>query len=132
MRDPAVKKAIAAVDHEQDWMLSAPVFLVCLADFGCRAEGDPDACDFDDDSADPELKRLIRDGAIAVGYMLLQAQRLGLGTCWTGWYDQRPMREALGLPGRYWVTGVVTLGYPDQAPKARPRLPLDELIVGER
>ena len=131
VRDSEVKKAIAAVDHAQDWMLSAPVFLVCLADYTCRAEGDPDAYDNDDDSADAELKRLIRDGAIAVGYMLLQAQHLGLGACWTGWYEQREMREALGLPARYWVTGVVTLGYADQAPKARPRIALDELIVGE-
>lgn len=131
VRDPALKQAIAAVDHAQDWMLSAPVFLVCLADIGSRAD-EPDAYDLDEQSADNDVKLIIRDNAIAVGYMLLQAQHLGLGTCWTGWYDQRAMREALGLPGRYYVSGVVTLGYADQAPKPRPRIPLDELILNER
>ena len=80
----------------------------------------------------PELKLVIRDAAIAISYMLLEAQQLNLGTCWTGWYDQEEMRAALDLPDYLYVSGVVTLGYADEEPEMRPRKTLDEIVRYEK
>ena len=34
------KRKIVQVDHNQEWMMSAPVFIVCVADISCRIADD--------------------------------------------------------------------------------------------
>jgi nitroreductase len=36
-----------------------------------------------------------------------------------------------GLEDRYDVVALLPIGYPDQSPAARPRLPLEELVLKE-
>lgn len=81
VKDEATKKKIVEADHKQEWMLQAPVFIVCVSDIRTRIE-DVDSEGFLEDSPKPELKLVIRDAAIAISYMLLEAQHLKLGTCW--------------------------------------------------
>ncbi len=131
VKDEATKKKIVEADHKQEWMLQAPVFIVCVSDIRTRIE-DVESEGFLEDSPKPELKLVIRDAAIAISYMLLEAQHLKLGTCWTGWYEQEEMRKALELPDYLYVSGVITLGYADEEPEMRPRKPLDEIIRYER
>lgn len=131
IKDDSTKKKIVEVDHKQKWMLSAPVFIVCVSDIRTRIE-DVDSNSFLEDSPQPELKLVIRDTAIAISYMLLEAQYLKLGTCWTAWYEQEEMRKALELPEYLYVSGVVTLGYADEKPQMRPRKSLDEIVRYEK
>ena len=63
--------------------------------------------------------------------MMLEAEHQGLATCWTGWYDQKEMKAALGVPDDKYVVGVLTLGYADEAPAARPRKPLEDIVKYE-
>ncbi|WP_051671401.1 BrxA family protein [Oribacterium sp. P6A1] len=56
-----------------------------------------------------------------VFFMRLQAQHMGLATCWTGWYEQDEMRNLLGLTDKDYVTGIITVGYADENPDARQR-----------
>jgi nitroreductase len=125
VESPALKEKIARADHNQKWMLTAPVFVVCAGDLHCRVENPGPV---DQNTGLPELKQIIRDTSIAVGYLLLEAEHQGLSTCWTGWYDQREMQNALELPADTYVTGVVTLGYGAEQPAPRPRKPLEELV----
>ncbi len=46
---------------------------------------------------------------------------MGLSTCWTGWFKQEEMRELLGLDEHCYIIGVVTIGYTDAKPLAKPR-----------
>ena len=131
IKDEATKKKIAEADHKQKWMLTAPVFIVCVSDIRTRME-DVDSENFLEDSPQPELKLVIRDAAIAISYMLLEAQHLKLGTCWTGWYEQAEMRKILELPEYLYVSGVITLGYADEKPVMRPRKSLDEIVCYEK
>ncbi|BBF42731.1 nitroreductase family protein [Lachnospiraceae bacterium KM106-2] len=131
IRSEKQKERITAVDHNQRWMLSAPVFIVCVGDIRCRIK-DSDGMELDETSPLPELKLVIRDMAIAAEHILLKAEQLGLGSCWTGWYEQKEMREVLGIPTDKYVVGVITIGYADENPKARPRKALSELIRYER
>lgn len=131
IKDDATKKKIAAADHNQKWMLTAPVFIVCVSDIRARIEKvSSKSCI--EDSSQPELKLVIRDAAIAISYMLLEAQHLDLGTCWTAWYEQEKMRKALELPEYLYINGVITLGYSDEKPEKRPRKSLNEIIRYEK
>lgn len=107
IRSKELREKISAIDHDQKWMLTAPVFIVCIGNERYRGDGD--------------MERVIRDSAIATEHILLQAEHMGLATCWTGWYDQQEMRELLGLDDCCYVIGVVTVGYSDEKPAARPR-----------
>jgi nitroreductase len=67
--------------------------------------------------------------AIAVEHMILRATDLGLGSCWIMMVDGEKTKSILELDERYDVVALVPIGYADQAPSQRPRLPIDELII---
>ncbi len=69
------------------------------------------------------------NAAIAIDHMTLKAVDLGLGTCWIGIVDREKTREVLELDPRYQIVALLPVGYPDQAPPPRPRLPLDQLLL---
>ena len=107
--------------------MTAPVFIVCAADLKSRMEN-TEGIYLDENDPLPETKLIIRDCAIAVENMILQAQHLGLSTCWTAWFEQRDMKEAAGLAGDIYVSGVLCVGYADEAPAARPRRSFEEVV----
>ena len=73
-------------------------------------------------------KEVIRDGAIAVEHLALEAEHLGLGTCWTAWFEQSKMRAAVDAPKGYFIVAVLTLGVPAETPAARQRKSLSEIV----
>ena len=72
------------------------------------------------------------DTSIAMAYMILQAQELGLGTCWLGGFSEQAVKEILGVPAGARVVAITPLGYPAETPSPRPRKPLDEIVSYER
>ena len=126
-----MKEKIAAADHDQKWMLAAPVFIVCVADICCRLEPKPDMY-IDEESLEPEVKMIIRDTAITIEHILLEAEHLGLATCWTGWFDQKDMRPVLNIPNDKYVCGVITVGYADENPAQRPRRKMEDMVRYEK
>lgn len=127
----SMKEKITTVDHNQRWMMSAPVFIVCVADIRSRITSDI-LINLDENSPEPELKQIIRDTAIAIEHMCLQAEQLGLSTCWTAWFNQNDIRPVLGIPEDKYVCCVLTLGYANEQPEQRPRKPLNEIIRYEK
>lgn len=130
VRSKETREKLSRADHNQSWMLSAPVLIVCVADPRCQMENDDGSKVFSVNEESPELslKRVIRDASIAVEHMALEAVSQGLGTCWTGWYEQDGIRPVLNIPEDKYVCCVLTLGYPDEAPAPRPRKPMEELV----
>lgn len=98
---------------------TAPVIIVVCAD--SAASG-----------VENGIEYYIADTAIAFEHLCLAAHALGLGTCWMGWFEEKTVRAALGIPESIRVVGVTPLGYPDQAPKARPRKVLEEITFYDR
>ena len=125
------KKKIAAADHNQQWMLTAPVFIVCVADISCRITSNSNMY-IDEESPEPEVKMIIRDTAVAIEHILLEAESLGLSTCWTGWFAQKDMRHVLNIPDDKYVCGVITIGYGDESPAQRPRREMNDIIRYEK
>ncbi len=121
------KKKLSDADHHQDWMAAAPVFIVAVADIRCRIPGNTEI-KLEEDSPEPELKQIIRDTAIAVEHILLEAEHLGLAACWTGWFEQDDVRAILNIPGDKYVCGIIPLGYADENPKPRPRKAMSEIV----
>jgi nitroreductase len=54
----------------------------------------------------------IHDTCIALEHIVLAATSLGLGSCWIGSFDEEELRRELGIPGRFRVVAILTVGYP--------------------
>ena len=69
------------------------------------------------------------DIGIAVEHFVLQAAAEGLGTCWLGWFDEKGVKRALGLPRSTRIDILVSVGWPaDAAPGPdRPCRPPDQI-----
>jgi nitroreductase len=125
--DGALKGKVIKACNDQTWMASAPLLIVCVADIRERVKTDAEIY-VDEESPQYELKRTIRDTAIAIGHIMLEATHNGLGTCWVGWYTQKEIRPILNLPEDKYVLGVLTVGFPDENPEARPRKKLGDIL----
>jgi len=68
------------------------------------------------------------DVGIAGEHFALQAEELGLGTCWIGWFNPRRTRKFFGIPRAFKVVCLLALGYPEGKPgRERARKPLEEI-----
>jgi nitroreductase len=70
----------------------------------------------------------IIDLAIVLEHIALQAVREGLGTCWIGSFDELKAKTVLNIPANIRIVELMSLGYPEQIPPARPRKPVEDLI----
>jgi nitroreductase len=62
------------------------------------------------------------DIGIAAEHFCLQAAELGLGTCMLGWFDERRIKRLLAVPASKRLGLLITLGYPETADVARPKV----------
>ena len=73
------------------------------------------------------------DCSIVTTQMMLQAQELGLGTCWVCWFDTQQTKEAFHIPEGQEVFALLPLGYPAEGshPSAThdSRKGLEETVV---
>jgi len=131
VKSDQTRQELAKASHNQQWMLSAPVFIVCVADIRCRIEDDIEIS-VDENSPIEEMKQVIRDTSIAIEHIILEAVNLGLGTCWVAWFTQDEIRPIIQIPADKYVVGILTLGYADETPQPRPRKKLAEIIHYEK
>ncbi len=123
------REEIAKVSHNQSWMLTAPVFLVCIADASVRIKDRNYKAH--ENSPEVDLKKVIRDTAIAVEHIVLSASDKGLGTCWVAWLEQKDIRPVLNIPDDKYVVCILTIGYPAERPESRPRKKLEDFLHHE-
>ena len=76
------------------------------------------------------------DSAMATENMMLMATSLGLGTCCvvapvSDMRDDIKMMELLKVPHGYKIVCPLAVGYPDESPNPRPRLPLEDIVYYE-
>jgi len=68
------------------------------------------------------------DIGIAGEHIVLQAQELGLGTCWIGWFNTRRARKYFHIPRRYKIMSLLAMGYTGEKPvKPLKRKKLEEI-----
>lgn len=61
------------------------------------------------------------DMGIAGEHIVLQAEELGLATCWIGWFNEKRLRKALKIPRKYRVAALMPIGYAEKRPTGSPR-----------
>lgn len=54
------------------------------------------------------------DIGIAGEHLVLQAEDLGLGTCWMGWFDEKAVKSVLNIPQDRKIDILIAMGYYDQ------------------
>jgi nitroreductase len=70
------------------------------------------------------------DIGIAGEHFVLQAEELGLGTCWLGWFNEKGLKSALGIPRSQKIDILLAVGYSDDKDgiPAHDREPLEKIF----
>ena len=137
---PLKKKLIEEATFGSEALNTAPVIIACGSEMLTFVKSSklapPGGQYFGAESDDPEeLKRFTPDAnmytAIAVTHMTLMATALGLGSCWVQRIKYGQVARVLGWPRHMAVLTFLALGYPDEDPPPRPRVPLDTIVIKE-
>jgi nitroreductase len=128
--EPALKDRLAAAAFSgiyagSKFAAKAPVILVLLARpgnaavrLGSKIQGVP---------------FYLLDIGIAGEHVVLQAEELGLATCWMGWFDYRKARKVLGISGAFKLVAMMPLGYAETRPvREPPRKSFEEIVAFNR
>ena len=118
------------LDVERSFARIAGAPVVILA---CLTLGEMDAYP-NPQRREAEFLMAVQSTAMATQNLLLAAHAEGLGACWlcAPLFCPQTVRGALALPADWQPQGLITLGYPEQPGKARPRKSLaDILLVAE-
>ncbi|HEY55513.1 MAG TPA: NAD(P)H nitroreductase [Dehalococcoidia bacterium] len=74
-------------------------------------------------------KYYLIDIGVACEHLVLEAEDLGLGTCWIGWFNERGVKSVLNIPQSKKIDILIALGYYDRE-KLGPehgREPMDKI-----
>jgi nitroreductase len=124
--EPELKGRLAAAAFSgiysgSKFAAQAPVILVLLAKTEIVAHG-----------LGGRLQRVpfhFLDIGIAGEHIVLQAEELGLATCWMGWFNYGKVRKVLGVPRKYKIMAMMPIGYAEKRPhREPPRRPFDEIV----
>jgi nitroreductase len=74
----------------------------------------------------------IIDIGIAAENICLQAVSEGLGTCMLGWFNERKVKELLGVPESKRALLIITLGYPSKPHRPKRRKNTEEVVSYNR
>ena len=70
------------------------------------------------------------DIGIAGEHIVLQAEELGLATCWMGWFNYRKARKVLDIPRKYKIMAMMPIGYAEKRPNREPpRKTFEEVVT---
>jgi nitroreductase len=137
---PLKKKLIEEATFGSEALNTAPVIIVCGSEMLTFVKGHqlapPGSQYYGAENEDPEeLKKFQPDAnmytAIAITHMTLMATALGLGTCWVQRVKFGQMARLLGWPRHMAVLTTLALGYPDEDPPPRPRVPIETILIRE-
>ncbi len=119
---PSIKEALARAALGQDFLVEAPVVLAFVTNprrsafqYGERGE----------------VLYSLQDATIAGSFAMLAATALGLATVWVGAYQDRIVRDVLGLPPGSQPAVLLAVGYPAETPHSSPRRELSDLVRRE-
>jgi len=128
---PTTRKAMAELAGGQPYVESAGAFIVYCADLrrsmnACESQGG----EFSAGMMEHFLIASV-DVALAAQNTVVAAESLGLGICYIGGLRNNPaeVSKLLKLPQQVYPVFGLCLGYPDQDPEVKPRLPIDTVFM---
>jgi nitroreductase len=71
----------------------------------------------------------LMDCGSAGEHLVLKATELGLGSCWLGWFKDKPLRGLIRAPRSWKLLAIIALGWPaeDWEPAKRNRMELGKI-----
>lgn len=105
IKNDFTKQAFSGIYRMTTWAAKAPVLVVVLAELDLLANRIGKQI--------TGLNYYLIDVGIAGEHFVLQAQELGLGSCWIGWFSAKGVRKALKIPKKYRPVSIIALGYSD-------------------
>ncbi len=130
VRNKENRQQIAKLAGPQPWVDQAPVFLIFCADL-TRLES---ACHYHGVEAETgwaeQFVVATVDTALVAQNLMIAAESMGLGGVFIGGIRNDPEKvcELLNIPDNAYPLFGMCLGYPDQTPAIKPRLPLDLVL----
>jgi len=130
------KQRLAELAGNQAYIVECPVFLVWCADL-FRLKKSTEALSIDQETYEDSTENFIVatvDAALAAQNAAIAAESLGLGIVYIGGVRNSiaEFSEALELPDLVYPVFGMCLGYPDQEPGLRPRLPIEAVLHRDR
>ncbi|MFH1211082.1 MAG: nitroreductase family protein [archaeon] len=123
IKNEGTRREIAKACLNQIWMVQAPVHIVICNDLvtAKRSYGE-------------RGERLygIQNCAAAAENMILEAESLGLGTCWVGSFDNEAVKRILNIPGGVNPEIILTLGHPEGKTSMAGRHDLSFMVYFEQ
>ncbi|KPK63277.1 nitroreductase [candidate division WOR_3 bacterium SM23_42] len=121
VRDPEMKKKVAEACRNQPFMAEAGV-IIC----GCALEKIAWG------RMGNYMASWPHDLTIALDHIILAATNEGLGTCWIGAFDEKMVKDVLGIPDDVRVVALTPVGYPAEEARERGRLELKDIVSYEK
>jgi len=126
--DDKEKMKQIAEDAGAPFLTKAPVCIISLVDYNrfnklCKLNDAP----FPFDCADGVFIGMW-DAIVALHNISIAAESLGLGTCYIGLILEADNKKLFDLPDYVFAAGMLSLGYPEQKPELRKRLPMEAII----
>ena len=134
VRSADVRKQLAEISGGQKHVSEAPLFLLWCADrYRLEKLNQMRGYEHDAEYLEAFLVAAV-DASLAAQNAALAAESLGLGICYIGGIRNNTARviELLGLPKHLFPVTGMTLGYPEEEPLIRPRLPLSAVLHWEK
>ncbi|MBK7092715.1 MAG: NADPH-dependent oxidoreductase [bacterium] len=133
VRDKTKKQLLAQYCGNQVWIEQCPVFLVICPDLRrlnevCNIRG----YQFKDRHIEISIVSIV-DASLVAQNIAVASESAGLGICMIGGIRNNPDKvcELLKLPQRVFPLMGICLGYPDQEPMIKPRLPHGAVVHNE-
>lgn len=122
VKDQKTRDKLAAAALNQDFISQAPVAVVVTANLDRTAHYGERG----------RTLYCLQDCAAAIQNLLLAAHSMDLGTVWVGAFDEERAARILNLPEHARPVAIIPIGYPNEDPKARGRIAVEELIHYEK
>ena len=117
--NPRLRKKLATLAWDQEFIAEAPLAVVACADHRIEKEYGPEGVEL----------FCVLDVAASIQNMLLAAHAEGLGSCWVGAFDEQEVRSLLKLPAHLRPVSIVAVGYPAESPEPPPRVRRSRAVV---
>lgn len=129
--DKSVRKEIADLAGPQIWVETSPVFLVFCADLNrsktaCKHENKNMVSGYTEQFIIATV-----DVALAAQNAMIAAESMGMGGVYIGGIRNNPEKVCLllKLPDHVYPVFGMCLGYPDDNPEQKPRLPVKSVLM---
>ncbi len=116
--DEGTRELLSDAAFQQEHVLSAPVVFVVCANYVRSMSR----------YSERGILYALQDATIAGTYIMMAVHAAGIGSCWTGAFDDEAVREILDIPGHIRPVTLLTAGYTREIIPSPPRMNTGEHI----